>query len=59
MNQTGRHCKWLALNSAHFPAFPLRLQFEERNQKKEAKEMAVIEALKRKDDGEKSQAVAQ
>lgn len=36
-----------------------RLLFEARNQKKEAKEMAVIEALKHKDGGEKSQAAAQ
>ncbi|KAL6461997.1 hypothetical protein MHYP_G00301420 [Metynnis hypsauchen] len=33
-----------------------RLQFEARNQKKEAKEMAVIEALRRREDGETSQA---
>uniref|UniRef100_A0A8B9L2V8 ethanolamine-phosphate cytidylyltransferase n=1 Tax=Astyanax mexicanus TaxID=7994 RepID=A0A8B9L2V8_ASTMX len=36
-----------------------RLQFEARNQKKEAKEMAVIEALKRREDEEKNQAAAQ
>ncbi|XP_060767727.1 ethanolamine-phosphate cytidylyltransferase isoform X2 [Neoarius graeffei] len=36
-----------------------RLQFEERNQKKEAKELAVFEALKHKSDGEKSEAAAQ
>lgn len=34
----------------------LRLQFEARNQKKEAKEMAVIEALKHKDDSLKAEA---
>ncbi|XP_056303745.1 ethanolamine-phosphate cytidylyltransferase [Danio aesculapii] len=33
-----------------------RLQFEARNQKKEAKEMAVLQALKRKDDSVKSEA---
>ncbi|XP_027016634.1 ethanolamine-phosphate cytidylyltransferase isoform X1 [Tachysurus fulvidraco] len=36
-----------------------RLEFEERNQKKEVKEMAVIEALKHKTDGEKNKAAAQ
>ncbi len=33
---------------------PGRLQFEARNQKKEAKEMAVIEALKHKEDSLKT-----
>ncbi|NP_001006037.1 ethanolamine-phosphate cytidylyltransferase [Danio rerio] len=33
-----------------------RLQFEARNQKKEAKEMAVLQALKRKDESVKSEA---
>lgn len=33
-----------------------RLQFEARNQKKEAKEMAVFEALKHKDDSLKTEA---
>lgn len=33
-----------------------RLQFEARNQKKEAKEMAMIEALKHKDDSLKTEA---
>lgn len=38
----------------------LRLQFEARNQKKEAKEMAVIEAMKRKEQQEdQSKAAAQ
>lgn len=36
-----------------------RLQFEARNQKKEAKEMAVIEAMKRRDEQEQSEAAAQ
>lgn len=36
-----------------------RLQFEARNQKKEAKEIAVFEALKRREDEEKSQAASQ
>lgn len=37
---------------------PGRLQFEARNQKKEAKEMAMIEALKHKDDSLKTEAAA-
>lgn len=37
----------------------LRLQFEARNQKKEAKEMAVIEAMKKRDQQEQSDAAAQ
>uniref|UniRef100_A0AAY5EEI5 ethanolamine-phosphate cytidylyltransferase n=1 Tax=Electrophorus electricus TaxID=8005 RepID=A0AAY5EEI5_ELEEL len=36
-----------------------RLQFEARNQKKEAKEIAVIQALKRREGGEKSRPAAQ
>lgn len=36
-----------------------RLQFEARNQKKEAKEMAVIEAMKRKEQQDQSEAAAQ
>uniref|UniRef100_A0A665UWT8 ethanolamine-phosphate cytidylyltransferase n=2 Tax=Echeneis naucrates TaxID=173247 RepID=A0A665UWT8_ECHNA len=36
-----------------------RLQFEARNQKKEAKEMAVIEAMKKRDQLEQSEAAAQ
>ncbi|XP_068585049.1 ethanolamine-phosphate cytidylyltransferase [Cebidichthys violaceus] len=36
-----------------------RLQFEARNQKKEAKEMAVIEAMKRKEQQEQSEGAAQ
>ncbi|XP_023257412.1 ethanolamine-phosphate cytidylyltransferase-like [Seriola lalandi dorsalis] len=36
-----------------------RLQFEARNQKKEAKEMAVIEAMKKRDQQEQSEAAAQ
>lgn len=36
-----------------------RLQFEARNQKKEAKEMAVIEAMKKKEQQEQSEAAAQ
>lgn len=39
-------------------SFP-RLQFEARNQKKEAKEMAVIEAMKRREQREQSEADAQ
>uniref|UniRef100_A0A3Q3F1P9 ethanolamine-phosphate cytidylyltransferase n=1 Tax=Labrus bergylta TaxID=56723 RepID=A0A3Q3F1P9_9LABR len=36
-----------------------RLQFEARNQKKEAKEMAVIEAMKRKEQQDQSEAAAE
>lgn len=36
-----------------------RLQFEARNQKKEAKEMAVIEAMKKKEQQDQSEAAAQ
>nr|XP_046261923.1 ethanolamine-phosphate cytidylyltransferase isoform X3 [Scatophagus argus] len=36
-----------------------RLQFEARNQKKEAKEMAVIEAMKRREQQEQNEAAAQ
>lgn len=36
-----------------------RLQFEARNQKKEAREMAVIEAMKRKEQQDQSEAAAQ
>lgn len=42
----------------HTSSFLLRLQFEARNQKKEAKEMAVIEALKRREQ-EEGEAAAQ
>lgn len=46
-------CSW-----RHLCVAP-RLQFEARNQKKEAKEMAVIEAMKRKEQQEQSDASAQ
>lgn len=36
-----------------------RLQFEARNQKKEAKEMAVIEAMKKREQKEQGEAPAQ
>lgn len=36
-----------------------RLQYESRNQKKEAKEMAVIEAMKRREQQDQSEATAQ
>lgn len=36
-----------------------RLQFEARNQKKEAKEMAVIEAMKKKEQQDQREAAAQ
>lgn len=36
-----------------------RLQFEARNQKKEAKEMAVIEAMKRREEEEQIEDAAQ
>lgn len=36
-----------------------RLQFEARNQKKEAKEMAVIEAMKKREQQEQSEPAAQ
>lgn len=50
-------CFPLKLNHAilHVP----RLQFEARNQKKEAKEMAVIEAMKRREQQDQSDAAAQ
>lgn len=50
-------CFPLKLNHAilHVP----RLQFEARNQKKEAKEMAAIEAMKRREQQDQSEAAAQ
>lgn len=39
-------------------SFP-RLQFEARNQKKEAKEMAVIEAMQRRGEGEQAKGAVQ